>query len=57
MWNCRMGPALMAQKEKSVIGWQAWSSTEESGGWNKREWDQLMQDSSLTVFLSGKEVI
>lgn len=47
----------MAQKDKSVIGWQAQSSSEESGGWSKRERDQLMQDSFLTVFLSEKEAI
>lgn len=47
----------MAQKEKSAIGWQEWSDIEESGGWSKKEWGQLMQDSSLTLILSGKEAI
>lgn len=47
----------MAQKEESAVGWQARSSIEESGGWSEREWVQLVQGSSLTVFISGKETI
>lgn len=57
MGNCRVGSAFTAHKEKSAISRQAQSSTKESGSWSKREWNELMQDSSLTVFLSGKEAI